>query len=1261
MYIHQIDIDNFKSFAEKTSIPFRKGFTTISGPNGSGKSNIIDSILFCLGLSTSRTMRAEKLSDLINNLSRRKECVVTITFRKELHEQETDRASQLEIPAEGITTTGKVSPKGHLKETGQTEEEGPGPESPKEEVAPDELITVARRIKGTPSGYTSTYYLNGQTTTLTEIHETLGRFNISPGCFNVMMQGDVAGFVNMSPVERRKIIDEIAGVAEFDRKIEQAQRELEATGDNIERNTILLNEIELRLEQLATERETALKYQKLRDEKHEWENQLLAAKYVDLKKALQAANQNIAEARNKKAQTEDELRQLVEEIAKTREELLRLSEEVKKKGEDQQIALKKQIEGLKGHIARKEDSIKFIETQAAENLKSVEKMKEEILRQKENIETLDSEIEGFNHQLKEVQALYNKESRAYEKLNKQFDAITESSGELSVKRSEIRQKLTAAEDELSGLHRDKLDLEAGQKRLEYDKQLRLQGQSDYAEKEQALSERFTTLEKQVRDLELEKSAYEAQLKKTQLDYSKLRVDLNTATGKVNELNRVTMRLEAQKRAYDDLNFARPVEMALNSGISGIHGTLAQLGNVDTDYAVAMEVAIGGRIQSVVVDDDQVAADCIEHLKRNKGGRATFLPLNKIQRSRGLPALPRGSGIVDFAINLIDFDPIYTDVFAYALGETLIVEDMDAARQYLRKYRMVTLDGALLERSGAMSGGSAPGGSRAGSRFANSGKIEQEIEALMKRLEKAELSKDQLEKQLANLESKLDGLKGEYAQCANLHTRATTEFESVSQQLEELKAKTRQSVDVSDLDRELGELAQKLAAMDGEFGKREKAVQSLRDELDAVESKLPADKINAIREEMNDVKFQMDYYDSQIRNIQADIQGKTMEKNYQEVGIQEYEGRIHKTLEHNKAMEKEKVEHFEEIKLTVAQITELEAQTTELDEELKKLQDERDGVQGRLIEEEKNKNILERQITQLDEQITAFQNRKHELEPQVREVRQELAAQNLDPDAIKAEELPSGEEVQKNIVRLTKRMEAMEPVNMLAIQEYDDVNGRKTELSEKIDTLNSEKDALHLKISSYEELKLSSFRQAFDHVDENFKRIFEELADGSGRLVLSNPDQPFNGGMTIEAQPRGKKMQRIEAMSGGEKSLTSLAFVFSLQRYLPAPFYALDEVDMNLDGINAEKLANMVKRESQKGAQFIVVSLRKPMIEHSNRTVGVTQKKGGITKVTGVKIREYKPNQPGDASLPEELSEAEILGKSPAKAGKKKVKHERAVS
>lgn len=412
--------------------------------------------------------------------------------------------------------------------------------------------------------------------------------------------------------------------------------------------------------------------------------------------------------------------------------------------------------------------------------------------------------------------------------------------------------------------------------------------------------------------------------------------------------------------------------------------------------------------------------------------------------------------------------------------------------------------------------------------------------------------------------------------------------------------------------------------------RRKAIQSLKASLEAIENKLPADKMNQLRQEMADVKFQMDYYDSQLRNVQADLQGKTMERTYQDVGIQEYENRIEETLKSNEELASEKPKHQEEITLTQQQITELEAQTLALDETLKQLQEERDAVQNQLIEEEKQKSLFERQLTQLHEQLHAFQARQKELEAEVREATERLAQSGFDLDGLDEQTLPSEEELKQSIQKLEKRMQAMEPVNMLAIEEFDEVSKRQAELSDKINTLNREREAITVKISSYEELKRTSFGKSFESVDNNFKKIFEELADGEARLVLTNPDSPFEGGMSIEARPRGKKMQRIESMSGGEKSLTSLAFVFSLQQYMPAPFYALDEVDMNLDGINVEKLANMVKREATR-AQFIVVSLRKPMLECSDRTVGVTQRKNGATKVTGVKLRQEGNNDTPDDS------------------------------
>lgn len=1237
MHIHQITIDNFKSFAEKTVIPFEDGFTTISGPNGSGKSNIIDSILFCLGLSTSRTMRAEKLSDLINNLSKRKEAIVTITFRKDKDDMIRE-AQQMALKLEETQRLAALEAAGTIVEreeqpvtiedaeplTSESQELTNVKEMQLSELG-QEFVQISRRIRGNASGYTSTYYLNGKTTTLTEVHDYLGTFNVSPGTYNVMMQGDVAGIVNMSPMDRRKIIDEIAGVAEFDRKIEQAQRELEATGANIERNSILLTEIEGRLEQLGVERDHALKYQKLRDEKIRHEGMLLSAKYIDVKKAIAATHQNLADARKQKEESQSAIQKLVAEIAVTHAELLELSNQVKRKGEDQQIALKKQIEALKGHIARKEDAIRSIDEKTAENNRRIEQMKHDIERMQENASGIDAEIQAFQYQIKELQELYNDEAKQAHKLEQQFDALTGSSGELSVKRTEIRKKLTVEEDAFSLLNRRKLDTEAEIKRNQYEMDLRMRNNKESNEKLETLGSRQESLSREYKDLDLEKSAFEAQLKQLQMDSGQARINLNQTNSKYQELHREYVQLEARQRAYEEVNFTRAVDTILRSGLQGVHGTVAQLGEVNQDYALAMEIALGGRIQNVVVDDDNVASEGIRLLQESRAGRATFLPLNKIQGARGLPPLPNDPGVIDYAVNLIDHDYAYRDVFAYALGDTLIVEDSHAARKLLRKFRMVTLDGSLMEKSGAMTGGSQPNRGKSGS-FFGGGQIEQELQTLQKRLDRAESDKEAHQKKLTSLELKMESVKGEYGTMMQRFSRVSAELDEVTRQLNEVRSLQSDAVDISDLTAQVTTLEAEIVKMDSAMQGHQVAMGDLQAELNTIESQLPSDQIDELRERMKEVKFQMDYYDTQMRNVQTDVKSKEMEKNYQLVGVQDCKTRIEQAAQNSQDIAKERVSALEEIELTQLQINELEAQTSELDEELKKLQGERDVVQARLIEQEKQKNIQERNVVQLDEQISAFSLRKRELEPMLQNLVSQLKAADIEPESIEADKLPSEEEVNNNIASLTRRMEKMEPVNMLAIDEYDRVGERRNELAEKIETLNQERETLNVKISSFHDLKRVTFMKAYESVDNNFRDIFATLSDGQGQLMLTNPDSPFEGGLTIHAQPRGKKMLRIEGLSGGEKSLTSLAFVFAIQRYMPAPFYALDEVDQNLDGINAEKLANMVKREAQ-GAQFIVVSLRKPMIECSERTIGVTQRQNGITKVTGIKHREAGEEPP----------------------------------
>jgi chromosome segregation protein len=1230
VHIHQITLDNFKSFAVRTVIPFEDGFTTISGPNGSGKSNIIDGILFCLGLSTSRAMRAEKLSDLINNLSKRKEATVEITFRKSVEDrQKTVSASQLNLGLneEGETETLPTQnfDTGHKENASLLSNGDGGLETSDDRSQLDlsdegEFVQVSRRIRGNNSGYVSTYYLNNRPATLTAIHEYLGNFNVSPGTYNVMMQGDVAGIVNMSAIERRKIIDEIAGVAEFDRKIEQAQHELEATGANIERNTILLNEIRERLGQLSQERDHALKYQALREEKNQFEGLRLTAKYVELKKAIAASMQNLAEARVKKEAVQAGIQGLLAEITTTHAQLLEISNQVKKKGEDQQIALKKQIESLKGHIARKEDAISGFDAKTAENQQRIRQAQQEIERMGENSAHLDEEIANFLHQLKELQVLYETEAQAAQQLETQFEALTDSSGELSLKRNDARRRLTEAEDEKSRQQRAKLDGEAELQRLHFEIDMRQRGDEEKAGKRDVLRESQRTLTAQTTELSKEREAYEAQIGQLQKDAGQARADLTQAQADAAGLQREYVRLEARQRAYEEVNFTRAVDTILRSNLPGVHGTVAQLGDVNADYGLAMEIALGGRIQNIVVDDDNVASEGIRRLQESRAGRATFLPLNKIQKSRPLPPLPRESGVIDYAFNLIDCRPEYDDVFAYALGETLIVEDAQAARKLLRRYRMVTLDGSLMEKSGAMTGGSQPNRGKGGGFFGGN-QVEQELQALAQRLENAEASGVSAQKKLTGIEVKLDGVKNEYIQLMQNVSRLSAELEGINRQLKDLEPteSEAQRADIGDLQERMDACQTELLTNDETLATCEQKIAALNEELAGIESHLPSEQIDHLRERMKEVKFQMDYYDTQMRNVQTDIKSKEMEKNYQQVGVQDSKLRIEQATTQNAGMVKERAEAAEEVKLTQRQIDALEAQTSELDEELKKLQGERDVVQAQLLELEKRKNIDERQIAQLEEQIAAFSARRRELEPQAALLATKLAEDGVDVTTIDESKLPSEDEIGRNIARLTQKMEKMEPVNMLAIDEFERVQNREAELADKINTLSQESESVSQKIASFHELKLSAFMTAYESVDQAFRGIFAELSDGNGELTLTRPDAPFEGGMTIHAQPRGKKMLRIEGLSGGEKSLTSLAFVFAIQRYMPAPFYALDEVDQNLDGINAEKLANMVEREARR-AQFVVVSLRKPMIEASQRTIGVTQRQNGITKVTGIKHR-----------------------------------------
>ncbi|MGD9579848.1 MAG: chromosome segregation protein SMC [Vampirovibrionia bacterium] len=1163
MRIKEIEIDNFKSFRQKTVIPVLDGFTTISGPNGSGKSNIIDCVLFALGLSTSKTLRAEKLTDLINNNNKRREATVRISFT-----DDTDLNKDFEIK---------------------------------------------RKIKEGPNGYTSTYYLNDHVTTLANIHNELSTYNISPGSYNVMMQGDVTGIINMGPTERRRIIDELAGVSEFDRRIEQATRELETVQDRIERSNIILSEINVRLEQLSEERSHALKYKDLKDKRQEFIDQISLVKYSDLRKSLKLIQENINDSTKEKSNILKNLDELENKINEAKLTLDKLNETVKLKGEDQQISLTKQVEVLKGEIFRKSQSVEFSQKQIEDNKLTVSRAYKEITKLEENIDDLNLKVESKQEQYNIIEKQLEKENNDLKKLLDESGDLSKAAQQFIEKRSKLKKELELAEDNYGKINRENLKWEDVISRTKNELEELENNLNNSDVEKNYLFELKEKLIKEINNLTEEKDACEKQLTNSINTIKTLKKDLNDLEAKRQKEYRRLMQFEANKKAAEDANFGKAVDVVLNSGIPGIHKTLAQLGKVEKEYSTALETAMGGRMKSIIVDNEHVGAEAIEYLKETRAGRATFLPLNKIKYYVPSCSLPNVDGVIDFAVNLIEFDNIYKNAFYYALGETLVVEDVECAKPLMGEYRMVTLDGALIEKSGAMTGGSI---AKSNLKFASD--YNDEIKEISNGLKALNAEKDELEDNIEEYERKLDRNRNDYSNYLNEIHKKKIDLENVENTLKNIDSVLEnKATKVEELKTKLTEATSQNNSIIVELSGLDTQIKSLQEQISEIDASIPEEKLEQIEELTGNIEFEIKNLETKLRNIEADVKKLVMEKDFKAESLKYQKENIDKSKTDNIKHEEDITSYKTEIKQLESNVEKVNQELNNLSQELKEAQKERDNAAKAVFDMQQAMDKSQHTIQRIEETIVAYNQRRKEVSIEFKSLKEELTEKGIDFSDVKELNITT-EEINKSIERLSKKMEALEPVNMLAIKEYDEVNGRKEEIDTRVSTLSTEKEQINDRLSRYESLKKEAFMTTYENVNKNFQEIYAELSDGEGQIVLENYEDPFKGGLTITARPRGKKLLRIEAMSGGEKSLTALAFVFAFQKYLPAPFYAFDEVDMHLDGINVEKLAEMIKTQAS-NAQFLVVSLRKPMIERADRTIGVTQRIDGITKVTGVKL------------------------------------------
>ena len=1180
MHIKELVLDRFKSFGHKTRIPFYQDFTTIAGPNGSGKSNVIDAILFGLGLARSSGIRAEKLTDLIYNPGHQdgasfegeREAIVEVIF------DNTDRAldrSQV-VSAAGTEKVGDV----------------------------DE-IAIKRRIKETDEHYYSYYYINGRSVNLSDIQELLGQAGIAPEGYNVVMQGDVTEIINMTPRARREIINEIAGVAEFDDKKADANEELSTVEDRLEEAQLRIDEKAERLDQLADERETALQYKQLREEKATYEGYRKAAKLEDKRAEFGGIEDEIDELNAELERRRATLDERQADLEDVEGDLKTLNAEIERKGEDEQLALKREIEEIKGDIARIDDRIESREAdiEAAEDERRQAYVK--IDGKQETIDELETEIRETKVSKSSVVADLEDARERLEETEARID-------ELGAEFEEVKDRLQDRKDRLETAKSEKNELQREQDRLLDEARRRSNDRSETEAELEQLRERIPDLEAEIEDLETEREKAVENRETIAEAVDELRTERTEVRQVIDELEdelsaaqQEYAELEARAEQSGDSSYGRAVTTILNTGFNGVHGTVAQLGRVEEAYATACETAAGGRLANVVVDDDGVGQRCIEHLKSRNAGRATFLPLTEMDR-RSLPREPNRPGVVGFAYDLVEFDEAYAGIFSYVLGSTLVVEDIETARELMGQYRLVTLEGELVEKSGAMTGGST-GGSRYS--FAGStGKLERVAE----RIEQLEDERRSLREDLRETETKLEDARDRESAAAEQVREIETEIESreadieqareqiagLEAELEEIAAERKSVSDrMDELEAEIAATNETIADLEGE-------IKELEDEIEGSDLPELTARAESIREEIDDLSDRRDELDAELGELE-------LEKEYAEESIAELHADIEAADEQVETAEK-RIDELEQQRAKKERAREQKkSEVAELEDELTELKADREKLRERVETARSERNSARERVEAVEDELAELREDRDRLEWEIEELAAEVG--EYDP-----EEIPDHDELEAEIDRLEGEMAALEPVNMLAIEEYDEVNEELEELRYRKETLVEEADAIRNRIASYEARKKETFLEAFEAIDDQFRRIFERLSNGSGRLHLENESDPFEGGLTMKAQPGGKPIQRLDAMSGGEKSLTALAFIFAIQRHNPAPFYALDEVDAFLDAANAELVGELVD-ELAGEAQFVVVSHRSAMLERSERAIGITMQDNNVSAVTGIDL------------------------------------------
>ena len=1175
MYLKEIEIQGFKSFADKTKVVFDQGVTAVVGPNGSGKSNITESLRWALGESSVKSLRGGKMPDVI---------FAGTESRKPLNY------------ASVVVTLDNED--GFIKDAGQ-------------------VIKVERHIYRSGD---SEYRIDGKKVRLRDIHDLFLDTGLGRDSFSIISQGKVEEIFNSKPEERRAIFEEAAGVLKYKTRRKETESKLQQTQDNLDRLEDIIYELDNQIKPLAKQAENARKFLDLDGQRK--------AIYLDVLIA------QIKENKSELELTEDELTQVQELLTsyyQKREELEEENQTLKKKRQDLQAQMAKDqgslmdLTSLISDLERKlalskleSEQVALNQQEAQTRLATLEDKRKALSKEKAekeaNLEQLEESLAENNKELNrleaELLAFSDDPDQMIELLRERFVALLQEEADVS-------NQLTRIENELENSRQQS------------------QKQADQLEK---LKEQLATAREKASQQQAELETAKEQVQKLLADYQ--------ASAKEQEEQKVSYQAQ-QSQLFDRLdslknkqaraqslenilknhsNFYAGVKSVLQekARLGGIIGAVSEHLTFDVHYQTALEIALGASSQHIIVEDENAATKAIDFLKRNRAGRATFLPLTTIKArtisSQNQDAIAASPGFLGMADELVSFDKRLEAIFKNLLATTAIFDTVEhartAARQVRYQVRMVTLDGTELRTGGSYAGGA--------NRQNNSIFIKPELEQLQKEIaeEEADLRSEEaslktLQDEMAVLAERLEAIKSQGEQARIQEQGLYLAYQQTNQQVEELETLWKLQ------EEELNRLSEGDWQADKEkCQERLATIASEKQNLEAEIEEIKSNK-NAIQERYQNLQEQV----AQARLLKSELQGQ---KRYEVTDIE----RLSKELdnldleqEEIQRLLQEKVDNLEKVDtdLLSQQVEEAKTQKANLQQGLIRKQFELDDIEGQLDDIASHLDQARQQNEEWIRKQTRAEAKKEKVSERLRYLQAQLTDQyqiSYTEALEKAHELEDLNLAEQEVKDLEKAIRSLGPVNLDAIEQYEEVHNRLDFLNSQRDDILSAKNLLLETITEMNDEVKERFKSTFEAIRESFKVTFKQMfGGGQADLILTEGDL-LTAGVEISVQPPGKKIQSLNLMSGGEKALSALALLFSIIRVKTIPFVILDEVEAALDEANVKRFGDYLNR-FDKDSQFIVVTHRKGTMAAADSIYGVTMQESGVSKIVSVKLKDLE--------------------------------------